>query len=320
MQGIVGQLQPGFPKMLAASFLLHLLVLLAVVFHVKTERKIFIVPAYTAVEVEIVTSAGIGETGGTGGTGKDIAGSKISIDTAGGVKAPDVKKTAPGKTVGIEKQTPGAIGKQTHAAKIKTKAAPPWKTVKVKAAPSKEKVSQEDKIGKAIASIGKRVKRREEDELVDLKIKGIKERLDREKFPERETGGIERTGGAGGTGGNIAGSRISIETARGTGGITRELFDIKFTEYYNAIGAKIQSLWVYPGKGGKDLQTVLNLKLLRSGELKSVNIEKNSGNTLFDESAINAVRKASPFPPLPEEIKEDFVEIGVRFCPGGCER
>jgi len=63
---------------------------------------------------------------------------------------------------------------------------------------------------------------------------------------------------------------------------------------------------------------VLSIGIARSGELRSVRIEKKSGNSLFDESAIKAVKKAAPFAPIREEIKEDFLEIGVRFCPGGC--
>ncbi|HLE08524.1 MAG TPA: energy transducer TonB, partial [Thermodesulfobacteriota bacterium] len=96
------------------------------------------------------------------------------------------------------------------------------------------------------------------------------------------------------------------------------LFEVRFKDYYTAVGAKIQSVWIYPGEAAKDLQTVLSIGIARSGELRSVRIEKKSGNSLFDESAIKAVKKAAPFAPIRKEIKEDLLEIGVRFCPGGC--
>ena len=52
------------------------------------------------------------------------------------------------------------------------------------------------------------------------------------------------------------------------------------------------------------------IKILKDGTTIVQNIEKSSGNSLFDRSALKALAKASPLPPPPYEM-----EIGVRFYP-----
>lgn len=103
-------------------------------------------------------------------------------------------------------------------------------------------------------------------------------------------------------------------------GASQKVFDLKFNEYYNTIGTLIQAAWIYPGGNApKELQTTLSLRIASSGELKYVSVEHRSGNTIFDESAAKAVKKASPLPRPPREILDGkFLDIGIRFCPGGC--
>ncbi|MCK4847023.1 MAG: cell envelope integrity protein TolA [Deltaproteobacteria bacterium] len=104
-------------------------------------------------------------------------------------------------------------------------------------------------------------------------------------------------------------------------GVSQKVFDIEFNKYYNTIGTLIQAAWIFPGDNApKELQTTLSLRIAASGDLEYVRIETRSGNTLFDESALKAVKKASPLPKPPKEILDGkFLDIGVRFCPQGCE-
>lgn len=101
-------------------------------------------------------------------------------------------------------------------------------------------------------------------------------------------------------------------------GLSSELFDLQFKSYYNKVGAKIQSLWIYPGSSDKSLRTVITIKINKAGALMDYWIEKKSKDRTFDESAIKAIEKAAPLPPLPADYNEDSIEIGLRFCPGGC--
>ena len=58
---------------------------------------------------------------------------------------------------------------------------------------------------------------------------------------------------------------------------------------------------------------MIQARILRSGAVSDVSFEKRSGNRFFDDSAMKAVRKASPLPPLPEWIRDSSIEIGIRF-------
>jgi TonB family protein len=53
--------------------------------------------------------------------------------------------------------------------------------------------------------------------------------------------------------------------------------------------------------------------ILRNGEVANLNFEERSGNKYFDESVIKAIKKAGPFPPLPEWFDGSSLEIGIRF-------
>ena len=55
------------------------------------------------------------------------------------------------------------------------------------------------------------------------------------------------------------------------------------------------------------------VKIGGDGKVKDMEYEKRSGNTIYDQRAWEAVKKTEPFPPIPEEIKEDALEIGIRF-------
>lgn len=85
--------------------------------------------------------------------------------------------------------------------------------------------------------------------------------------------------------------------------------------YYAEIWARIRGQWAMPQgilpKG--DVENIVNIRILRNGAVVDVVFEKRSGNRYFDDSAIRAIKKASPLPPLPAWIRGDGIEIGVRF-------
>ncbi len=85
--------------------------------------------------------------------------------------------------------------------------------------------------------------------------------------------------------------------------------------YYAMIWSRIKGKWALP-QGilpGEVLETVIDVTILRSGAVTQVNFEKRSGNRYFDESAMKAIRKASPLPPLPAWIGENSLGVGIRF-------
>jgi protein TonB len=50
------------------------------------------------------------------------------------------------------------------------------------------------------------------------------------------------------------------------------------------------------------------------GSVKDVKIEKSYGFTILDNNAEKAIRKASPFPPLPVEVKR-LIHITYKLDP-----
>jgi TonB family protein len=63
----------------------------------------------------------------------------------------------------------------------------------------------------------------------------------------------------------------------------------------------------------ENIETIIDVKISRNGVLEYIGFEKNSGNRYFDDSALKAVKKSSPFPPFPSFIIDNYIEIGVRF-------
>jgi colicin import membrane protein len=84
-----------------------------------------------------------------------------------------------------------------------------------------------------------------------------------------------------------------------------------FDEYYTKVIKEIWQQWRWnPAMGRKDIEAVVSIKILKDGTAIVQRIEKSSGNTQFDRSALRALTLASPLTPPPDEI-----ELGVRFYP-----
>jgi len=82
------------------------------------------------------------------------------------------------------------------------------------------------------------------------------------------------------------------------------------------IGAKVRENWNKPPFSIRGLETVISVKVQRTGEVVSVRVVKSSGNDYFDQSAENAVYKASPLP-FPDEPRyyEFLKEFDFKFAP-----
>ena len=89
----------------------------------------------------------------------------------------------------------------------------------------------------------------------------------------------------------------------------------KMASYYAAIWSKIKGQWSLPRDilSKENIETVIQARILRNGAISDIIFEKRSGNRYFDDSAMKAIKKASPLPPLPEWIRDNSIEIGIRF-------
>jgi len=71
--------------------------------------------------------------------------------------------------------------------------------------------------------------------------------------------------------------------------------------------------WSRPPSARNGMQAELQIQLIPTGEVVSVQVVKSSGNVAFDRSAINAVQKAGAFPELQKLPNTEFERRFRRF-------
>lgn len=88
-------------------------------------------------------------------------------------------------------------------------------------------------------------------------------------------------------------------------------------EYISIVWSRIQKNWTLPPTlmPKENIETVIAVRIAKSGGLELVNFEKRSGNRYFDDAALKTIKKSSPFPPFPSRLSDDSIEIGIRFHP-----
>ncbi|MHB8109247.1 MAG: cell envelope integrity protein TolA [Syntrophorhabdaceae bacterium] len=104
----------------------------------------------------------------------------------------------------------------------------------------------------------------------------------------------------------------------GSGGGSGAPLDPAMQKYLLDIWEKIKNAWNVPGMAQKkDLETIVMIKVRKDGRITDINIEKRSGNRVYDESVLRVLRAVEPLPPIPSSLNSDSLEIGFRFLPGG---
>ena len=148
-----------------------------------------------------------------------------------------------------------------------------------------------------------------EEQQVQERIDALKAKKTIEKIAKlRNIISLKGSGSEGkaeGKAGGKAGGKGGVSqraTGRGEGSVE--------TDYYAKITREIWQQWIFPETGDKNLEAIISIKIMRDGSVQVSRVEKSSGNSLFDKSALRAISKASPVTPPPHEM-----EIGVRFYP-----
>ncbi len=87
-----------------------------------------------------------------------------------------------------------------------------------------------------------------------------------------------------------------------------------FAYYLAIVQNKISSNWAPPTgllKQGQAERATVYFKILRNGQISDLSIETPSGIFFFDQSALRAVSRSVPLPPLPVGFGED--SLGIHF-------
>lgn len=91
--------------------------------------------------------------------------------------------------------------------------------------------------------------------------------------------------------------------------------EFKYISYFSKIKSRIQQVWRYPEAARMaGIKGVLTLKFVinRDGTLKSLTLLRSSGNLMLDSAAMEAIRDASPFYKVPDNL-EDTLKIVANF-------
>jgi TonB family protein len=127
--------------------------------------------------------------------------------------------------------------------------------------------------------------------------------------PQPQAPSIFRNPGGGGglqSGrGGIEGDPIPLDTP-----------EPKYQDYFNKIREKIRANWIYPreaGDRGLQGELLLEFHIAKDGRLEHLSLRNSSGAEILDRFAMNAVRLAQPFPPVPDDIAKRVLAINGLF-------
>jgi protein TonB len=128
--------------------------------------------------------------------------------------------------------------------------------------------------------------------------------------------------GAGSTAGKTVGSggkagekgEIVEEGGEGTHLTALNAPEIQYISYFAGIKRKIELVWGYPpAAAGVEGDVIADFVIGRSGNLESVILVRGSGSRALDDEALGAIRKASPYAPIPTEYKIANLQIRAHF-------
>ncbi|OCC14410.1 Ferric siderophore transport system, periplasmic binding protein TonB [Dissulfuribacter thermophilus] len=194
---------------------------------------------------------------------------------------PKPKRKPPQKPKPVEKKTKPLSTKSVPPSKKRTTKKIDKETVK--------KIDEERLLRERIERLKRRVEEKREEEYLKKRLSEIKA-----KKKHKETTHISSRGSSGDSGEN--------EVLR---------------RYFTKIWEIIRSNWVLPQGllDKKELEAVIVLTISKDGKILLSHFEKRSGEALFDQSAQRAIEAVDSFPPIPKELGQGPLEIGVRFKP-----
>ena len=186
------------------------------------------------------------------------------------------------------KRTIPTRAKSAEAAQVKVKK----KTTKVKASTSKKKKKEDSKKLEEFLKKRKELEKLREEREEELKRKKLQKQKELKKLEKwsREMG-----------------ERKVLEETRIDSGT------VAFPSWYvDEVHNRIFSVWEPPSIVTRS-GAAIGFEISRTGMVSNIVVERSSGNSIFDLSCDEAVRKASPLSPFPELYKGNKVRVHVTF-------
>ena len=215
--------------------------------------------------------------------------------------------TPPEKAISLE---PKKVKKKIAVEKPPPEKPKPEVAKPEKAKPEKPVAKTDDKILKSLERIQAKVKEKQADQALKDKLSRLRDSL--HEIATAKPSGSEPAPGAGGAdAGGVA--------AAGRGGGPSSMLDEALKKYYIAISRKVHSNWALPDTQDWDsnLEAIAVIVIKRDGTVVETFFEKKSANVYFDQYVEKTIQAALPMPPIPSDIREDELEIGLKFRPSG---
>ncbi|MGH7930119.1 MAG: TonB family protein [Candidatus Binatia bacterium] len=102
----------------------------------------------------------------------------------------------------------------------------------------------------------------------------------------------------------------------GKGGVGGEgaLKTVEYIRYINYMQATLKGNWAWAGPK-RSLKALVRFSVKENGEIVGIKIVQSSGDSLYDESVVRAIRKSSPLTAPPENHRKDFADVEYSFQP-----
>jgi TonB family protein len=137
---------------------------------------------------------------------------------------------------------------------------------------------------------------------------GIKALKEGAQIPGALTGAGTGDGQSGVPGGSKSGSGLAgggsgIGTGGGSNTGLRGIPSSDYNQYLQQLKKRVESVWKYPDNVTGVQKVAVRFSLDRAGKLTLAEVLDSSDSRL-NSSAIEAIKRASPFPPIPEHLKD----------------
>ncbi len=98
--------------------------------------------------------------------------------------------------------------------------------------------------------------------------------------------------------------------------ISLDTKDKRYISYTKLIKKRLASFWGYPRKAKEQLMEGKShalFSLSRDGQLITASITGSSGYNVLDQEGVDTIVRAAPFPPFPDSITVERLNINVSF-------
>lgn len=96
------------------------------------------------------------------------------------------------------------------------------------------------------------------------------------------------------------------------GPVNFDLRQFPYQYYINTLTRKVKQNFRWEHQFGS-CQAIVRFSIQRSGRITDISLYESSGDKLYDELSLRAIKLTDPMPPLPDGYQEDTLDVRYRF-------